>query len=617
MVNLFPLQFNPGIVRNQTRYSNKGGWYDCNWIRFRDGLPEMMGGWAKQITSSFLGICRSLSHWSVLTGTEYVGLGTNIKFYVSEDAEVYTDVTPIRRSVTLGADPLASTNLSAILRVTDVGHGATEGSYVTLSGATGFAGIPAGDINTEFSIDYDDVDHYFITVATPANATTTGGGAAVVADYQINIGYASNFLAFGWGTGRWGRSTWGSNDPSGVTVSMRLWSQETFGEDLIANIRNGGIYYWDATAPTARMVALEDLAGASDAPTIATLINVSAEERHALAFGANPIGSSVQDPLFVRWSDAEDVANWTPDVTNSAGGYRLSLGTRIVGVAHSRGEILIFTDIAMYSMKWTGPDFTFSFTPVGINTGTIAPNGIVATNDFVVWMGREQFFVYDGRIKALECPITDYIFRRLNYMQAEKVYGYTNSYYNEIGWVYPAGEECDSYVIYNYKEKAWYYGSITRTAWLDRGPTELPLATGDDSIMYAHEFGFNDGSTNPAGAINAYIESSPIETSDGGMGGMFMFINRFIPDITFRNSVAAAPAVGITLTMQNYPGAATGQTNTRGVVQSVTLPVAQFTDQCFVRLRGRSVTYRCESNSVDVTWRLGVSRLDFRTDGRR
>lgn len=617
-MSLFPMVFKPGISRDRTNYSNSGGWWDCNWIRFRDGLPEKMGGWTKQIATAFIGVCRSLFNWTVLSGQQYISLGTSAKFYIT-DGVTFTDVTPIKRTVTLGTDPFQTTNGSALVVVTDTGSGAVAGSYVTFSGATTFSNFTSGEINAEFTITSTiDANTYRITMPHTANSSVAGGGAAVVAAYQIDPGFATSSAGTGWGTGPWGRGGWGSSYTSSVSVAIRLWVEDNFGEDLLTCIRDGGIYYWDATTPTARMVALSSMSGGSDVPFVATEVHVSAQEHHAIAFGTNPIGTVAQDPLFVRWSSSEDVLNWTPAITNTAGGYRLSVGTYIVAAERTRSQLLIWTDVALYTMTWTGGQFVFSFDLVGTNVSTISPNAAIAINDLAIWMGKEQFFVYDGRINPIECSISDYIFRRLNYNQVDKISAFTNGNFNEVGWLYPSTtDECDSYVIYNYRDQIWYYGSISRTSWLDRGPTYSSVATSADSYLYNQETGLDDGSTTPAGGINAYIESSPFENADGGQGQRFMFMTRIIPDVTFRNSSAVSPSLTMTLSTRDYPGGAVSQTYPSSVTQTSVVTVEQFTEQCFIRLRGRSVVFKIASTAAGVTWRAGTTRVDYRLDGRR
>lgn len=615
---LIPFKFRAGVVRDTTMYSNAGGWFDCDKVRFRMGLPEKIGGWQKQISTAFFGICRALINWTTLDKKQYFGLGTNLKYYVSNGG-TYTDVTPLRRTVTLGTDPFTSTDTMTTVTVTDVANGSVLNDFVTFSGATGFAGIPAGDLNQEHQItSIIDDDNYTIVVATPATSSTTGGGAAVDAEYQINVGLDTSVPGTGWGAGTWGHDTWGSDAPVGVTQDLRLWSHDTFGEDLIANVRNGGIYYWDATTPTDRMVPLEDRPGANEVPVVATITMVSADERHVIAMGTNPIGSLVQDPLFIRWSATENAVEWMPAAINTAGGYRLSVGTMIVGSLETRSEILIWTDIALYSMRWTGAPYVFSFTQLASNIALIAPNGATNLGDVTFWMGHNQFYIYNGRVNVMPCTISDYVFNRINLAQIQKVYAYTNSHFGEVGWLYPSTtDECDSYVIYSTREDAWYYGSLDRTAWLDRGPTYYPVATSADSYLYDHEYGFDDGSTNPPSPIEAYIESSPMEMNEGGQGDHFVFISRLIPDVTFRNSSATSPTVDMTIKMQNYPGADFSQDYPSLITKSATVPIEQFTRQAFVRLRGRSAVFRCESDGLGMTWRLGTPRVDVRLDGRR
>lgn len=615
---LIPLKFRPGIVKDSTFYTNERGWFDSDWVRFRLGLPEKMGGWQKQITTAFLGVCRALINWTTLNGRQYFGLGTNLKYYVSSGG-TYTDVTPLRREVTLGANPFSATNGSTTITVTDTANGSVIDDFVTFSGATGFAGIPAGDLNQEHQItSIIDDNSYTIEVDTAATSTASGGGASVDADYQINVGLDTTVLGVGWGAGTWGHDTWGSDATVGVAIQLRLWSHDTFGEDLITNIRNGGIYYWDATTPTARMIPLDDLPGHNETPVVATQIMVSAEEGHIIAFGANPIGSTDQDPLFVRWSDSESAVEWEPLATNSAGGYRLSVGTQIVSALESRSEILIWTDTAMYVMRWIGAPFVFGFTQVGVNIALIAPNAAATAGDVTYWMGHNQFYLYNGRVENMTCPVADYVFNRLNLSQTEKIFAFTNSHFDEVGWLYPSTtDECDSYVIYSTRDNAWYCGSISRTVWLDRGPTYYPSATSPDGYLYDHEYGFDDGSTNPPSPITAYIESSPMEMNQDGQGQHFVFINRLIPDVTFRNSSAASPSVDMTVKTQNYPGADFSQDYESAITKSATVPVEQFTQQAFIRLRGRSAVFRIESTGLGVTWRLGTPRLDVRLDGRR
>lgn len=620
---LIPLRFKPGLVRDMTEYSASGSWYDCDKVRFRLGLPEKIGGWVKKIENQFLGTCRCMVSWSLLSGASYLALGTTKKFYVS-DGSSYTDVTPLRSDVRLGANPFAVVDTTTTMTVSDTAHGATLGDFVTFSGATTFAGLSSGDLNREFEItEIVDANSYKVVLPNPATSTTSGGGSSVDAAYQINIGINTAFSGLGWGAGTWGHDTWGSDAESGSLIEPRVWTADSFGQDLIACVRNGNIYHWDATLPNDRMTSLADQTGAVDAPIVATATLISAEERHVIVFGCNPLGSVIQDPMFVRWSDSESYVDWLPTETNTAGGYRLSIGTRIVAVQHARSQILIWTDLALYSMTWTGDPYTFSFQQVGYNVSTVGPNSAVTANDTTFWMGESQFFAYDGRINVLPCTVTDYIFTRLNTDQSFKVFAFSNSLYNEVGWFYavnPTSDdlepECSAYVTYNYKEQAWYYGELDRTAWIDLGASSYPLATSSDNYLYNHEFGFDDGSTNPPTGIEAYIESSPLEAADNGSGDHFIFMDRLIADVTFRNSSVPRPSVVMTISTQDYPGSLVEQEQASSIKQASSV-VDRFTKQSFIRLRGRSAIFRCSSSDVGVTWRLGVPRINYRLDGRR
>ena len=612
---LIPIKIKPGLVRDTTDYSNRGGWWDANWVRFRNGLPEKMGGWQKDNTETFLGSCRNLINWTEFNSLNHTGFGTNLKYYILTGGN-YTDITPIRRTVTLGASPFSATSGSSVLTVTDVSHGALVNDFVTFSAATTFAGIAAATLNAEFKItEIVSTSVYKIDVVTLATSTASGGGTPVAA-YQINTGLDTYVPGAGWGAGTWGRGTWSS--ASSVTTAgaqIGLWSSSLFGEDLIINQRGGGIYYWDVTVPSARAVDISTLAGASDTPTVATEVIVSDVDRHTIAFGCNPIGSGVADPMFVRWSDTESAANWTPVATNTAGGFRLSAGSEISTVYRTKQEILIWTDAALYSMQFVGAPYVFSLGLISANVNIIGPKGKIVVNDTVYWMGRDQFYLYNGRVNTLPCPVRDYIFSRLNTNQSEKVYAGSNIAYNEVSWYYPSTtDENDSYVSYNYVENTWTFGSISRTAWLDKTIGAYPTATSNNGIYYTHEYGFDDGSTNPPQAISAYIESSPVEI---GEGSDFMFIRHAIPDITFRSSTATSPVVNFVMQAQDQPGSSFTNENDKSVTRTASSPVETYTDKIYVRLRGRALIFRVESDTTGVGWRLGTPRVMATTDGLR
>ena len=624
------LQFRPGLNRETTSYTNEGGWFDCDMVRFRFGVPEKIGGWVATSTNTFLGSCRNLHAFVALDGSQYIGLGTHLKFYI-EEGGAYNDITPIRETTAAGDVTFAATDGSSTLTVTDSNHGAIENDFVTFSGAVSLGGLITADVlNQEYQIvEILTANTYTITAkdtsgaTVTANASDTGnGGASVVGAYQINVGLDTTVVGTGWGAGTWGRGTWGSGTSLLVAgATLRLWSSDNFGEDLIFNARDGGIYYWDkstSSAPFARGVALSALAGAdSTTPTIAKQVLVSDNDRHILVFGCDPQDNiGVQDPLLIRFSDQESPTTWAATATNTAGDLRIGSGSEIVCAVETRQQVLVFTDVSLHAMQYLGPPFTFGINQISENTTIMGPNAAKAVDDTVYWMGLEEFYVYTGQVQKLPCSVKSYVFNDFNDAQAEKVTAALNSSFNEITWFYPSADSdnIDRYVTFNYQENVWTYGTMARTAWLDRGIVPNPIAASSDGRLYQHELGNDDGSTSPATAISAYIESSQIDIGDGET---FAFIRRLIPDITFDGSTAVSPAADFVLKTRNFPGAAYTTTDDSTVTRSATVPVEQFTDQVHVRLRGRSFALRLQSDAMGVKWRLGSPRIDIRQDGRR
>jgi hypothetical protein len=612
------LQFKPGIVRDTTDYTNEGGWFDCDKVRFRMGLPETIGGWAKFTSSTMLGTCRSLHVWSTLTGTNYVGAGTSKKFYVI-GGDVPYDITPIRLTTT-GTATFTATDGSSTLSITDVAHGVYLGDFVIYSNATTLGGnITAPVLNQEYEItNVVDDDTYEINVVVLADASDTGdGGVATVAAYQINIGLDTVVLGSGWSAGFWGRGTWSSAaDVSVPGASLRLWSQDNFGENLVFNVRGGGIYYWTVSGGvTSRGVNITSLTNQS-APVIANQVLVSERDRHVLAFGCDPESNpGVQDPLIIRFSSQESVTDWKTRADNTAGELRIGTGSYIVGAVQTKQQVVVFTDIAMYTMQYIGPPYTFGLTEVSSNISIAGQNAAISTGDFVYWMGTGQFYMYNGTVTQMPCPVKEYVFSDINIYQLAKVAAASNAAFAEIWWFYPSAtsEVNDKYVVFNYESNIWYYGTMSRTAWQDNAFAGLPIAAAQDGYLYYQESGLNDGSGNVPVPLNAYIESSDV---DIGAGDQFMFASRIIPDITFRNSTTE-PTATFTIKARNYPGGNYFGTSNNSVVSTATVPVQLFTEQSFIRVRGRSVALRVESNQVNTAWRLGSPRLDVRPDGRR
>jgi hypothetical protein len=607
-----------GVNRENTRYASEGGWYECDKIRFRQGTPEKIGGWQRISTTTFLGVCKSLWSWVTLGSLQLIGVGTNLKFYVERGGS-YNDITPLRATVSL-TDPFETTVGSSIVEVTDAAGGYIDGDFVTFSGATAVGGIAADTLNQEYQISYTSGNSYTIDVGTNATSSVTGGGS-VSAAYQINIGPAFTIPLTGWGSSFWGSGTWGFGAES--TESLRLWSQSNFGEDLIFGPRGGAIYYWDATSGTSsRGVLLSSLGGASGVPTVQNYILISDISRFVFCFGANPIGSATQDPMVVRWSDQEDATNWTPAATNQAGSLRFSRGTEIVTAAQSRQEVLVWTNSSLYSMQYVGAPEVWTAQLVGENISIASQNSVAYSNGVAYWMGRDKFYKYDGRTQPLICNLRKFIFDDLNPAQYDQVFAGTNESYHEVWWFYCSSNSTavDKYVIYNYVENVWYYGTMARTAWLDSGLREYPLAATYSNNLVNHEIGVDDAETATPQAIHAFVASAEFDLDDGHQ---FMFIWRMLPDIRFDGSTAENPSAVMTLLPLANSGSgynsplSEGGSNAGTVIRTATLPIEQYTGQVNVRVRGRQLAIKVESTDLGVTWQLGVPRADMRSDGRR
>lgn len=638
------LQFQPGINKESTSYANEGGWFDCDKVRFRAGYPEKIGGWEKIGNNSFLGTCRALHPWRTLGLDLFLGLGTSSKYYI-ESGQGYYDITPVRETTAAGGATFARVGVGdATLTVADPSHGAFAGDFVTFSGAASLgADITAAILNQEYQIDtIVDSNSYKIkarAVATVDSITVDGvytptlvpaasgdsgnGGGSIVAAYQVSTGLTSAVFGTGWGAGTWGRNTWGSAAALTLTDLMRIWTHDNFGEDLIINVKDNDIFFWDASAAnplTTRATSLATRAtalGLTGAPTIATKVLVSDLDRHVIAFGADPVGNiGTQDPLLIRFSDQKNAFDWTPTVDNSAGDLQLGSGSKIETAVETRQQILVFTDVSLYAMQFVGAPFTFGISMISENTTIRGPLAAVAVDDTVYWMGKNEFYVYNGGVQKLSCSVRDFVFSDFNENQSEKCFAALNSSFSEVWWYYPSAtsEEIDKYVVYNYVQNIWYVGGLNRTAWIDRGVFNLPIAASTDSYLYNHETGADDGSTSPAQAITAFIESSQF---DIGEGDQFSFVRKVIPDLTFRDSTAIAPAVNLTLQARNFPGGAYLQTGASAVTRSAVVPVEQFTQDANVRLRGRSMSLKVDSSATGVAWRLGAPRIEIRPDGRR
>jgi len=817
---LSKLKFRPGINREITAYSNEGGWTDGDKIRFRFGFPEKIGGWSKYSGNTYLGTARRLHDWVSLDGSQYVGIGTNLKYYI-EEGGTYNDITPTRGGAqALGSNPITtatSTNTNVAsgvtyavtvvggvyyidgaskpsltltrgvtytfdlsnasnsghplafqdsggssyttgvtnnyasnapgtsgsqvvivvstsapypanyyctvhgtgmgntittvasgggtpqttLTISDTNHGAVENDFVILAGATTTNGVSASTINAEHQItEIVDGSSYKIIVDATASGSGAGGGGSVTATYQINTGLDSGVGGTGFGGGVWGgqltsaqtntinmgsglsatattitltsstgfptsgivlidtelitytgistndltgcvrgmylttasthangatvtdaTTGWGMPSNTTTTAELRTWSHDNFGEDLIINPRDSGIYYWDRSLGlSARAVELSSLGGASQTPTVAKQVMISDNDRHVICFGTNTYGTSVQDPLMIRWSQQADPANWTISSTTTAGSLRLGSGSEFVQAVETKREILVWTDTSLFSMRFIGAPLIFGLQSLASNITIVGPKSAVATEDVVFWMGIDNFYIYSGQTQQLPCAVKDKVFNDFNSLQKEKVVAGVNSEFGEIIWFYPSETNSianggtgdnDKYVIYNYLEKVWYYGDLARTAWLDRGIKSFPIGAGTNNYLYNHEFGYDDDGS----PINSFIESAPMDIGDGDK---FSLISKIIPDLTFNGSTNLSnPSATFSIKTRNFPGINFHETSSGVATRTSVNPIEQFTKELFVRARGRSFAMRIDSSALGMKWKLGSPRVEIKPDGRR
>ena len=614
--------FKPGINKEGTNYSNEGGWFNADKIRFRKGRPEKIAGWEKNTANTFKGTCRSLYSYRDQGQTDYVGAGTHLKLFLKQ-GDNFNNITPVRKTST-NSITFSASNGSSTVTVTDSSHGAVTGDTVTFAQAVSLGGNVTADVlNQEYTVDKTlTVNTYEITAKDTSGTTVTAnssdsgnGGSAVDGTYEINVGLDVYLQGTGWGADTWGASTWGSVSPISASNQLRLWSQDNFGDDLIANVRGGGVYYWDESAgATQRAVPLSDLSGASNTPTLSLQVLVSDVDRHVICFGVNAIGESTINPLLVRWSDTESAADWTPSATNQSGGVQLSQGSTIIGALQTRQEILIWTDTGITSMRFVGEPFIFSFTEVASGPSLISPNAAATANNRVYFMDRGGFYVYAGSIQRLPCTVLDYVFSDLNQGQRFKCFSASVESCNEIIWFYPSSDstEIDRYVIYYYLENTWSIGTtndgFTRTAWIEAPSLTYPLSAGktadsDDNYLYNQEVGHsNDGSE-----FTAFVESSDFDLNPDGE--RFMFISKLIPDIEFRDQYSTEDTVTYTIKGRSYPLESLSTLQTVNVT-----PESTFTN---TRARGRHAAIRISSSGQYYGWRAGDLRLELRPDGGR
>ena len=621
-----PLQkavFRPGINREGTAYDNEGGWFDCNLVRFRKGRPEKFGGWEKLTENTYLGTARALHAWIALEGTKYLGVGTHLKYYV-QDGSAFNDITPIRSTTSAGDVTFSATNGSSEITVADTAHGAVKNDFVTFSGAASLGGnVTAAILNQEYQIDsIVNANSYKITAkdssgtTITANASDSGnGGSSVVGAYQVNVGLDVYIPGTGWGLNGWGEGAFGQAAALSSTNQLRIWTHDNFGEDLIINQRNDGIFRWlESGGTSTRAVELSQVSGANLVPTKALQVITSEVDRHLIVLGADPISGTSRtgtiDPMLIAFSDQENALEFEPKATNTAGSLRLSSGSSIIGAVKARQEVLVWTDTALYSMQFVGPPFTFAVNLINEGTGLVAPKAAVTAPSAVYFMSYNNFYFYNGSVNTLPCSVHNYVFNDINLTQSFKIHAFTIKDKNEVGWFYCSAnsETIDRYVIYNYEEKLWFFGQLTRTAWLDSGIENYPRATAS-GLLFRHEQGFDDDGAPMTGV---FIESSDF---DLGEGDQFAFARRIIPDFKFIENENNG-SVNIVVKTRNFPGdsLATNSTN----------EIASTTQQSFIRARARQMALRFESNddasddgNLGIGWRLGATRIDIKADGKR
>ena len=644
---LSKLQFRPGVNRDQTNYSNEGGWFACDKIRFRSGYPEKIGGWVKSTPTPFAGVCRNMWNWITTFSDNLLSLGTNAKLYIEAGGNYY-DITPLRSVnptlTTPSTDNCIQTSTTAPTTITVVipaGHGTQTGNYVTISGVVGpVGGVAASQINGNHKVTVLSSSTFTFPVTGPVTSNSAGGGGTAISiSFEIDAGNPVPLNGYGWGTGTWGRSGWGLGSTSPVSQPQRDWWMDNFDNDLVANIRNGAPYIWQrgstvdpGAALSTRAITLQAYATANsyvanDVPVKVMQLLVSQQDKHLIAFGAVPFGSTNAndfDPMLIRWASQDAPGNWTPTVTNTAGDLRISRGSRIVRALPTRQEILVWTDSHLYTLQFLGTTDVFGLQEYADNISIASPRAVTTASNITYWMGQDKFYAYTGRVETLPCTLRNHVFQNLNFAQAEQIISGTNEQWNEVWWFYPTAdsEVNNAYVVYNHLDRLWYYGSINRTAWLDTALRRYPQAAntpvavnnlGDvtvgDGYLYSHENGLDDDGA----ALSAYIESSDF---DLGEGDQFMLTRRMLPDVNFDDSTANTPEVTLEVRTRNFPGSSLSN-NPSDAKLVMRTTVDTYTEQVFVRARARQMALKVISDQLGVQWQLGAPRLDMREDGRR
>jgi hypothetical protein len=659
-VAFIKLQFKPGVNRDQTNYSNEGGWYECDKIRFLSGYPEKIGGWTKETPTPFSGVCRQMWNWITTYGDNLLALGTDDKAYI-EIGGYYYNITPIRASFTTPATDNCITLVpgSTVVTVTlPTAHGLTTGSYVDISGVVGpLLGIPTTELNGNHKVTVISPTVFTFDVATTAGETSSldlsftsetyefesisggMGGTAINIDCEIAPGNPISIVGLGWGTGSWGRDAWGLGATTGgVKLPQRDWWFDNFDNDLVMNIRNGPGYWWSrgsidnpTDALATRAFALEELAtlegfDPTAVPSKIMQLQVSQNDKHLIAFGAVPFGFTSPldfDPLLIRWASQDSPGQWTPSPLNTAGDLRVSRGSKIVRALPTRQEILVWTDTNLYTLQFLGTSDVFGLQEYADNISVASPRAMASAANITYWMGQDKFYAYTGRVETLPCTLRNHVFNNINLDQFEQIVCGTNEQWNEVWWFYPTADSSynNAYVIYNHLERIWYYGSIERTAWLDTPLRQYPQATNttitvngnDVTTNGGHLYRHEDGTDDDGQGMVSYIQSSDIDLDDGDK---FVLTRRILPDVSFNGSTAATPEVTLQIRPRNFPGSAFSNdaADTQRVIEN---SVGLYTDQVFMRARARQMAFRIRSEASGVRWQLGAPRVDARPDGTR
>ena len=621
------LQFRPGINRNITNYSNEGGWFECDKVRFLNGYPEKLNGWITYSPSSILGTCRALFGWVTSFDDNFLAIGTNSKAYIEVGTNL-NDITPLRSAdATLAVHAFSATNASSVIAVEATAHGTNNGDFVTFSGASSLGGNITSDVlNQNYEITEIDADNYSISAEITANASDTGdGGPSAIGTYEIPVGNGTVTYGYGWGVGTWGRLGWGSGALQPILLPLTVWFFDNFDNDLVMNVNTGGkgaIFYWERGSSTdpgtplsTRAVRLTSLAGAKNVPAEVGQIMVSQTDRHLLAFGATPFSGATSsedtgtfDPLLIRFANQDEPQNFKPEITNSAGFLRVSSGSRIVTAFRTRQETLVFTDMSVHSLQFLGTSEVFSLQELETNISISGPRCVAVASNVLFWMGTDKFYFYNGRVDTLPCSLRDHVFNDINFDALPYVYAGTVESHNEIWWFYPSADSQtnDSYVTYNYKDKLWFYGKLDRSAWLDANLRQFPQAIGENTL-FDHERGVDaDGS-----AMTSFITSSDFDISDGDK---FTLVKRILPDVDFTGSNVEEPRVKMTVKPRDFTGSSYRIEDDKNVIET---SVGVYTNQIFLRARARQIGFKITSDTLGTSWKLGSPRLDGKPDGRR